>query len=207
MKDNVRRCAWLGDDPLMLTYHDEEWGVPVHDDRKHFEFLILDAFQAGLSWRTILNKRKNFRKAFSHFNPKVVARYDAKKIKRLLSDPGIIRNRLKVAGAVKNAKAFLEIQKEFGSFNKYIWQFTNHRTIHNRWSDLKALPAKTKESDAMSQDLKKRGFTFVGSTICYAYMQAAGIVNDHIVRCFRHKEMRKLSKPVKKLFRRSNEGR
>jgi len=194
MKDNVQRCAWLGDDPLMLEYHDVEWGVPVHDDKKHFEYLILDAFQAGLSWRTVLNKRKSFRKAFSNFNPKVVAQYDARKIKELLKDAGIIRNRLKISGAVKNAKAFLEIQKEFGSFNIYIWQFTNHQTIHNRWSDLKKLPAKTKESDAMSQDLKKRGFTFVGSTICYAYMQAAGLVNDHIVRCFRHREMRKLAK-------------
>lgn len=197
MKKNVQRCAWLGDDPLMLEYHDVEWGVPVHDDKKHFEYLILDAFQAGLSWRTILNKRKNFRKAFSHFNPKTVAKYDAQKIKKLLSDPGIIRNRLKIAGAVKNAKAFLQIQKEFGSFDKYIWQFTNHGTIHNRWIDLKQLPAKTKESDAMSEGLKKRGFTFVGSTICYAYMQAAGMVNDHIIRCFRHREMRKLSKRVR----------
>ena len=194
MKDDIQRCAWLGDDPLMLTYHDEEWGVPVHDDKKHFEYLILDAFQAGLSWRTVLNKRKSFRKAFSNFNPKAVAQYDARKIKELLKDAGIIRNRLKISGAIKNAKAFLEIQKEFGSFNIYIWQFTNHQTIHNRWSDLKKLPAKTKESDAMSQDLKKRGFTFVGSTICYAYMQAAGLVNDHIVRCFRHREMRKLAK-------------
>jgi DNA-3-methyladenine glycosylase I len=192
MKDNVQRCAWLGDDPLMLEYHDEEWGFPVHEDRKHFEYLILDAFQAGLSWRTVLNKRKSFRKAFNNFNPKAVAQYDAKKIKDLMKDAGIIRNRLKITGAIKNAKAFLEIQKEFGSFNKYIWQFTNHQTIHNRWSNLKELPAKTKESDAMSQDLKKRGFTFVGSTICYAYMQAAGMVNDHIVRCFRHREMRKI---------------
>src|SRR5574341_1207907 len=150
MKDNVQRCAWLGDDPLMLVYHDEEWGVPVHEDKKHFEFLILDAFQAGLSWRTVLNKRKSFRKAFSNFNPKAVAQYDARKIKELLKDAGIIRNRLKIAGAVKNAKAFLEIQKEFGSFNKYVWQFTNHQTIHNRWSDLKEIPSKSKESDAMS---------------------------------------------------------
>ena len=185
---NVKRCAWIGND-LMRDYHDTEWGVPVHDDRKHFEFLILDAFQAGLSWSIVLNKRKNFEKAFSRFNPQVIARYDRKKIRKLLKDPGIIRNRLKITGTVQNAKAFLAVQKEFGSFNQYIWQFTNYKTTHNRWRTLKELPAKTEISDAMSLDLKKRGFTFVGSTICYAYMQAAGMVNDHAVGCFRHKQL------------------
>ncbi len=175
----------------MVEYHDEEWGVAVHDDRKHFEFLILDAFQAGLSWRTILNKRENFRKAFSHFNPRAVAAYDAKKVKALLGNAGIVRNRLKVAAAIKNANAFLTLQKEFGSFNQYIWRFTGHKTLRNKWRSLKELPVKTKESDAMSEDLKKRGFTFVGSTICYSYMQAAGMVNDHIVSCFRHQPLRK----------------
>ena len=167
----------------MIDYHDTEWGRPVHDDRKHFEYLVLDAFQAGLSWRTILNKRENFRRAFNNFNPKLIARYDTRKIKKLLRDRGIVRNRLKIRGTVQNAKAFLEIQKEFGSFNQYIWQFTNHKTIQNKWRHIKELPAKTKESDAMSLGLKRRGFTFVGSTICYAYMQAAGFVNDHLVWC------------------------
>ena len=169
----------------MVRYHDEEWGRPVHDDRKHFEYLVLDAFQAGLSWRTVLYKRENFRKAFDNFDPKKIVRYDARKIKSLLKDAGIIRNRLKILGTVKNAKAFLQAQKEFGSFDKYIWQFTNRRTIRNRWKSLKELPAKTRESDAMSVELKKRGFTFVGSTICYAYMQAAGLVNDHLAHCVR----------------------
>ncbi|MDD5217678.1 MAG: DNA-3-methyladenine glycosylase I [Candidatus Omnitrophica bacterium] len=183
----MRRCWPLAnDDRRMIDYHDKEWGRPVHDDRKHFEYLLLDAFQAGLSWRTILNKRENFKKAFSRFNPEAVARYDERKIKKLLSDAGIIRNRLKISGAVRNAKAFLKIQSEFGSFDKYIWQFTNDRTIPNKWRHIKELPAKTKESDAMSRDLKKRGFTFVGSTICYAYMQAAGLVNDHLIGCPRH---------------------
>lgn len=185
----LQRCAWLLDDKLMLAYHDKEWGVPVHRDIKHFEFLILDAFQAGLSWRTVLHKRENFRKAFADFNPKLIARFGSGRIKKLLQDSGIIRNRLKIAGTVKNAKAFLRIQKEFGSFNKFIWQFTNYKTIKNKWRSLKQLPAKTKHSDAMSKALKKRGFTFVGSTICYSYMQAAGMVNDHIVSCFRYKEL------------------
>ena len=183
-----KRCAWISDD-LMQEYHDLEWGVPVHDDQKHFEFLLLDAFQAGLSWRIVLNKRQNFKKAFSNFNPKRVAGYDALRIKKLFKDPGIVRNRLKIAGAVQNAKVFLQIQKEFGSFDHYIWQFTNHQTLQNKWAQLKQLPAKSKESDVMSLDLKKRGFTFVGSTTCYAYMQAAGMVNDHIVECFRHKSL------------------
>lgn len=189
-KDNAQsksRCAWPADDPLMLKYHDEEWGVPVEDDRKHFEFLILDAFQAGLSWRTILHKRENFRKAFSNFNPQLIARYKAAKVKALLNDPGIVRNRLKIAASIQNAKAFLATQKEFGSFNRYIWRFTHYKTIQNEWKSLSELPAKTKDSDAMSKELRKRGFNFVGSTICYSYMQAAGMVNDHITSCFRYK--------------------
>ncbi len=187
----IKRCTWPGDDELMIKYHDKEWGTPVHNDRIHFEYLILDTFQAGLSWRTILHKRKNFRRAFSNFNPKIIARYDNKKIKDLMKNTGIIRNQLKINGAVKNAKVFLELQKEFGNFDKYIWQFTGYKTIDNKQKNLNGLRSKSKESDAMSRDLKKRGFTFVGSTICYAYMQGAGMVNDHLVSCFRYKEMKK----------------
>jgi len=183
----TRRCWPAGDDPLMDRYHDEEWGVPAHDDRRHFEYLILDGFQAGLSWRTILHKRENFRKAFSRFDPRRVARYGARDVKRLLNDAGIVRNRLKVAGAVRNARAFLEIQKEFGTFDRYIWRFTGGRTLRPLRRSLSDLPARTEESDAMSLDLKKRGCTFVGSTICYAYMQAAGLVNDHLAGCPRRK--------------------
>lgn len=183
MEKLITRCWPTGDDELMNLYHDKEWGRPVHDDARHFEYLVLDAFQAGLSWRIVLRKRENFRKAFSEFDPKRIARYDAKKVKRLLEDAGIIRNRLKILGTVKNAKAFLQIQKEFGSFDKYIWQFTGHKVIRNLWKSMKDLPAKSPESDAMSKDLKKRGFTFAGSTICYAYMQAAGLVNDHLAGC------------------------
>ncbi len=175
------------DDDRMIRYHDTEWGRPVHDDWKHFEYLVLDAFQAGLSWRTVLHKRENFRKAFNNFNPKRIARYNQTKIKTLMKDAGIIRNRLKITGTVKNAKAFLQIQKEHGSFDQFIWQFTGHKTIKNCLKHLKQLPARSKESDFMSAELKKRGFTFVGSTICYAYMQAAGMVNDHLVHCFLHK--------------------
>jgi DNA-3-methyladenine glycosylase I len=184
MKKN-NRCPWPGNDPLMIEYHDKEWGVPCHDDKIHFEYLILDTFQAGLSWRTILHKRENFRKAFSNFNPRIIARYDKKKIKSLMNDRGIIRNRLKIKGAVENAQVFLKIQKEFGSFDKYIWQFTGHKTIDNRQKNSSALRSKSKESDAMSRDMKKRGFVFVGSTVCYAYMQGAGLVNDHLTSCFR----------------------
>lgn len=185
----MNRCTWPGDDKLMLEYHDREWGSPCHDDKLHFEYLILDTFQAGLSWRTILHKRENFRKAFSNFNPKVIAGYDGKKIKSLLGDPGIIRNRLKIIGAVKNAEAFLKIQKEFGSFDKYIWQFTGYKIIDGKQKNTSAMRSKSKESNAMSRDLKKRGFTFVGSTICYAYMQGAGMVNDHLINCFRYQEL------------------
>jgi DNA-3-methyladenine glycosylase I len=192
MKDK-KRCSWPGKEekePIMIKYHDEEWGVPVHDDRLHFEYLILDSFQAGLSWKTILNKRENFRKAFHNFNYVKIARYTEEDQKRLIEDAGIIRNRLKIKGAIINAQKFLEIQKEFGSFDKYIWQFTNHNTIHNNFKESKELPARTEESDEMSKDLKKRGFKFVGPIICYAYMQGAGMVNDHTIDCFRYEELK-----------------
>src|SRR5262249_50727263 len=169
------------------AYHDNEWGTPLHDDRKLFEFLVLDAFQAGLSWKTILHKRKNFEKAFSGFDAAKIAKYNDKKTEALMLDAGIIRNRLKILATVTNAQRFLEIQKEFGSFDKYIWQFTDHKTIVNNWNSTGQVPAKTAASDAMSKDLQKRGFKFVGSTICYAFMQAAGMINDHMVGCPRHK--------------------
>lgn len=183
------RCTWPGEDPQMIEYHDHEWGVPLHDDRKHFEFLILDAFQAGLSWKTILHRRAGFRNAFANFDVNKVALFSDKHIEKLMLDEGIIRNRLKISGTIKNARAFLLVQKEFGSFDAYIWQFVNSKTIQGKrkGGDITATSA---ESDAMSKDLKKRGFTFVGSTICYAYMQAAGMVNDHIVNCFRCKEVK-----------------
>ncbi|UCE67611.1 MAG: DNA-3-methyladenine glycosylase I [Candidatus Zixiibacteriota bacterium] len=184
-----KRCEWPSDDELMLKYHDNEWGFPVHDDRKHFEFLVLDAFQAGLSWSIILKKRENFRKAFDNFDPTKISRYREAKIQKLLNDPGIIRNKLKIRSTVTNAKAFLEIQKEFGSFDKFIWQFTGGKQKLNKWKKLKEIPAKSPESDAMSEELKKRGFKFVGSTICYSYMQAAGMVNDHTISCFRYREV------------------
>lgn len=184
-----KRCEWPTNDDLMLKYHDTEWGVPVRDDRKHFEFLVLDAFQAGLSWSIILKKRENLRKAFDDFDPVKISRYGEAKIQRLLNDPGIIRNGLKIRSTVANAKAFLKIQKEFGSFDKFIRQFTGGKQKINRWKNLKEIPARSLESDAMSKELKKRGFKFVGSTICYSYMQAAGIVNDHIISCFRYREV------------------
>jgi DNA-3-methyladenine glycosylase I len=187
-KENIVRCPWPGQHTLAIAYHDQEWGVPVHDDYKHFEFLVLDAFQAGLSWNTILNKRENFRKAFDNFDFEKIAKYTEKKIEQLMKDEGIIRNQLKIRATVSNAIAFMKVQKEFGSFDKYIWQFTNGKTLVNKVENLSEVPAKTTVSDAMSKDLQKRGFKFVGSTICYAYMQAAGIVNDHWVGCFRHKE-------------------
>lgn len=190
----INRCGWCITDPLMIEYHDNEWGVPVHDDRKHFEFIVLDGAQAGLSWQTVLRKREAYREAFDDFDFVKVARYNDRKITELLRNPGIIRNKLKVNSAVNNARAFLDVRKEFGSFDKYIWQFVGHRTMHNSWKSLKELPAKTPESDAMSKDMKKRGFNFVGSTICYAYMQAAGMVNDHTTGCFRHKELRRISR-------------
>jgi DNA-3-methyladenine glycosylase I len=183
------RCAWAGNDPLYRAYHDEEWGVPLHDERALFEFLILEGAQAGLSWITILKKRDHYRAAFDHFNPQRIARYGEDKIKSLLNDPGIVRNRLKVEAAVNNAQKFLEMQKEFGSFDAFIWQFIGGATRQNRWRRQADVPASTPESDAMSKELKRRGFKFVGSTICYALMQATGMVNDHVTDCFRHKEL------------------
>jgi DNA-3-methyladenine glycosylase I len=184
------RCGWVHDDPIEIAYHDQEWGVPLHNDRKHFEFIILDGFQAGLSWITILRKRENFRAAFDNFEAALVARYDDAKYQTLLQDQGIIRNRLKIQAATTNAQAFLKVQEEFGSFDTYIWRFVEGETVQNTWPTLADVPAKTTISDAMSKDLKKRGFKFVGSTICYAYMQAAGMVNDHVMECFRHQELR-----------------
>ena len=180
------RCAWVGDDPLYIAYHDEEWGVPLHDDQRLFEMLILEGAQAGLSWITILRKRENYRLAFDHFDVETVARYDAAKIEELLANPGIVRNRRKIEATVQNAKAFLAIQEAFGSFDTYIWQFVGGQPIQNAWTSLSDIPAKTPESTAMSKDLRKRGFNFVGPTICYAFMQATGMVNDHVVDCFRY---------------------
>jgi DNA-3-methyladenine glycosylase I len=191
MVKEIIRCKWCLGNQLMMDYHDKEWGVPVHDDRKLFEFLILDAFQAGLSWNIILQKRENFRKAFANFEAEKIAKFTEKKIEKLLNDAGIIRNRLKINSAVTNAKNFLKVQKEFGSFDKYIWQFTRGKTIQNNWDGESCLIPTSKESDAMSKDLLKRGFKFVGSTICYAFMQAAGMVNDHMLTCHRYKVLKK----------------
>jgi DNA-3-methyladenine glycosylase I len=187
--DERTRCGWAANDPLMVAYHDEEWGVPLHDDRRLFEFLVLEGFQAGLSWRTILHKRDNFRAAFDGFEAERVARYGKRKLDQLLGNPGIVRNRLKVQGSVTNARAFLETQDEFGSFDSFIWQFVGGTPKRNRRRTLKDVPSRTRESDRMSKDLKQRGFTFVGTTICYAFMQATGMVNDHRVTCFRHREL------------------
>lgn len=189
-KNQISRCGWCKDDPLYVAYHDTEWGVPVHDDRQLFEFLILEGAQAGLSWLTVLRKREGYRRAFAHFDPEIVARYSDKKVNELLQNEQIIRNRLKIASAISNARAFLKIQKEFGSFANYQWSFVNHQVIQNSWKRLGDLPAKTEVSDLMSKDLKKRGFKFVGSTIIYAHMQAVGMVNDHLASCFRHKELK-----------------
>lgn len=182
----VVRCRWAGTDPLSVAYHDEEWGVPVRDDRTLFEFLILEGAQAGLSWTTILRKRPAYRRAFDGFQPERVARYDEAKVAALLADPGIVRNRAKVHAAVQNARAFLAVQEEFGSFADYAWRFVGGRPLVNRWASPAEIPAQTPESEAMSRDLRRRGFTFVGPTICYAFMQAVGMVNDHTVDCFRH---------------------
>jgi len=192
MSKTKKRCEWCLSSDLMIEYHDKEWGVPLHDDRKLFEFIILDAFQAGLSWSTIINKRRNFEKVFDGFDIEKIARYRQGKINKLLKDAGIVRNRLKIHSTISNAKVFLKIQEEFGSFDKYIWQFVNGKPIVNKLKKLKDIPASTKESDAMSKDLKKRGFRFVGTTICYAFMQAAGMVNDHMMDCYRYKELKKL---------------
>jgi len=189
MKDAIHRCEWAGSDPLYIDYHDREWGVPVHDDRLLFEFLVLEGAQAGLSWITILKKRDRYRQVFDGFDPEKVARFDGKRVAELLADPGIVRNRLKVNGAVKNARAFLETAREFGSFDAYLWRFVEGKPIQNRWRSLAEIPAETEISRAMSKDLKKRGFSFVGPTICYALMQAVGMVNDHVVTCPRHGEL------------------
>lgn len=186
---NIKRCSWPSDNLRMIKYHDTEWGVPVHNDRKLFEFMILDAFQAGLNWRIILDKRTNFRKAFHNFNARKIARYTRRDVQRLLRDPGIIRNRAKIAATIGNARQFLKIQKEFGTFDKYIWQFVGGKPKKNKFKRLGQIPAKSKESDAMSKDLYERGFRFVGSTICYAFMQAAGMINDHMVDCFRYNQL------------------
>jgi DNA-3-methyladenine glycosylase I len=185
----LKRCPWTSHDSLMIAYHDREWGVPIHDDRKLFEFLVLEGAQAGLSWSTVLRKRENFRKAFHEFNPAVVARYKEKDVQRLLKNEGIIRNRSKIEAAINNAKLVLEIKEELGSFDAYIWKFSGGKTVQHRFTRLSRIPATTDESDAMSKDLKKRGFKFVGSTICYAFMQAVGMVNDHLVDCFRYEEV------------------
>ena len=189
-----KRCEWAGSDPLYIEYHDNEWGVPLHDDRKIFEMLVLEGAQAGLNWLTVLRKRENYRKAFDNFDPTKVAKYDSEKFQKLLANEGIIRNKLKIYSAIQNARAFLEVQKEFGSFDAYIWQFVGGKPIHNSWKSLSELPSQTAESEAMSKDLKRRGFRFVGPTICYAHMQATGMVNDHIVSCFRYKEVERIGK-------------
>ncbi len=183
------RCGWTTLDPLYINYHDKEWGVPIHNESLLFEFLILEGAQAGLSWITILRKRDNYREAFDNFDPVKIAKYSDKKVEKLLKNEGIIRNRLKINAAVQNAKSFLEVQKEFGSFDKYIWRFVDGKPIINKWKSLKDVPAKTKLSDLISKDLKKRGFKFTGSTICYSFMQAVGMVNDHTINCFRYNEI------------------
>jgi len=184
-----RRCAWSEGDPLYQRYHDQEWGIPLHEDPKLFEFLILEGMQAGLSWLTILKKRDNFRSAFDQFDPEKMVAYDDKKVEQLLQNAGIIRNRLKINAAIQNAKVFLEVQKEYGSFDAYIWQFVGGKSIKNAWKKIQDIPAATQESEAMSKALQRRGFTFVGATICYAFMQAVGMVNDHVVDCFRYDEI------------------
>ncbi len=192
MTKQINRCAWPTDDALMIAYHDVEWGVPLHDDRKLFEFMVLDAVQAGLSWRTVLYKRENYRKALHSFDPAKIAAYKDKDVARLLGNAGLIRNRLKMAAIVENAKRFLEVQKEFGTFDKFIWQFTGGKMMVNRHKTIRDIPAMSAEAEAMSKELKARGFKFVGPTICYAFMQAAGMVNDHTIDCFRHKQLLKL---------------
>jgi DNA-3-methyladenine glycosylase I len=188
-EEKRKRCAWGTGDPLETEYHDKEWGVPSHDDRKLYEFLVLEGAQAGLSWRTILSKRENYRRAFANFDPLKVAHFTDRDVRRLLADQGIVRNKLKVTAAITNARKVLEIQKEFGSFDRYIWQFVGGKPIKNSFTSGSDIPSTSKESDAMSKDLKKRGFKFVGSTICYAFMQAVGLVNDHIVDCFRYNQV------------------
>ncbi len=192
LSSSVSRCEWANSDPIYIEYHDTEWGVPLHDDQKLFEFLVLEGMQAGLSWLTILRKRESFRRAFDGFEPQKVARYDERKIQKLLNDAGTIRNRQKIEAAIQNARAFLKVQKEFGSFDKYSWQFVGGTPKQNAWRTLAEIPAKTRESEAMSKDLVRRGFRFVGPTIVYAQMQATGLVQDHVVYCFRYTELRHL---------------
>lgn len=190
MPESPGRCAWVGDDPLYVRYHDREWGVPVHDDQRLFEFLLLEGAQAGLSWLTILRRREGYRKAFSGFDPAKVADYGSEDVERLLADPGIIRNRLKVEAAISNARAFLRVQEDHGSFAAYVWRFVDGETIHNRWRTVAEVPAETDEARRLSRDLKARGFRFVGPVICYAHMQATGMVNDHTIDCFRWQELK-----------------
>jgi len=185
----MERCAWAGDDPLYVRYHDEDWGVPVHEDRTHFEFLVLESAQAGLSWITILRRRESYRKLYDQFDPRIVAEYDEKKIEALLGDTGIIRNRMKVESSVNNARRFLEVQEEFGSFDRYLWDFVGGKPVVNCWSEMSQIPASTELSDRVSKDLKKRGFRFIGTTIMYAHLQAVGLVNDHLRSCFRYGEI------------------
>jgi DNA-3-methyladenine glycosylase I len=192
MGDNMKRCEWCEGDELYIKYHDEEWGVPVHDDNKHFEFLILEGVQAGLSWLMILKKRDNYRKAYDNFNPNKIAKYDQKKLDELMSNKGLIRNRRKIESSVTNAIRFLEIQDDFGSFDNYIWNFVDNKPVLNSWKSISDIPAKSNLSDILSYDLKSRGFKFVGSTIIYAHMQAIGLVNDHIVDCFRYEEIKNI---------------
>ena len=192
----MNRCAWCTADPVYQTYHDGEWGVPAHDDRRLFEMLVLEGAQAGLNWLTILKKREGYRRAFDNFDVEKVARYGPKQVHRLLNDSGIVRNRLKVESAVRNARAFLDVQSEFGSFDTFVWRFVDSTPMQNAWTSLSQIPARTEESDAMSQELKKRGFNFIGSTICYAFMQSVGLVNDHVTDCFRYKEVTQLGRPT-----------
>lgn len=187
-RDDTIRCPWCEGDPLMRKYHDEEWGVPVHDDRAHFEFLVLEGAQAGLSWMTVLRKREHYRKLYRNFDPAAVARFTGRQVEKMLNDPGIIRNKLKITSSIRNAQRFLEVQKEFGSFDAYLWSFTEGKPLVNRWKTIPQIPARTDLSDRISKDLKKHGFSFVGSTIVYAHLQAVGVVNDHLVKCFRYKE-------------------
>jgi DNA-3-methyladenine glycosylase I len=188
---SLKRCAWPGSDPLMIEYHDREWGVPVRDDRKHFEFLVLEAAQAGLSWAIVLKKREGYRRAFGDFDPDLVARFDKRRVERLTRNPEIIRNRLKIEAAVKNARALLKIRDEFGSFDRYAWQFVGGTPKVNRWRTMREIPTTSAESDAFSKDLKARGFSFVGSTVIYAHMQAIGMINDHLTTCFRYREVQR----------------
>ena len=190
--ESIQRCAWSTSDPLYITYHDREWGVPVHDDRLLFEFLVLEGAQAGLSWITVLRKRENYRQAFDQFDPQKIARYGDEKILELLNNPGIIRNRLKVNAAIGNARAFLAVQQEFGSFDTYVWRFVGDKPIQNAWTEMAQIPAKSAEAEALSKDLLRRGFKFVGPTICYAHLQATGMVNDHTIDCFRHQEVQQM---------------